>query len=71
MHKLVKMISLLLLLFISTALQAQEAVAENADLMRSNGKIYVVVAVVVTILLGLFAYVFNLDRKISKLEKNS
>ncbi|MBI2274677.1 MAG: CcmD family protein [Bacteroidetes bacterium] len=65
------MISLLLLLASSSAVKAQEAVAENADLMRSNGKIYVVVAVVVTILLGLFAYVFNLDRKISKLEKNS
>lgn len=71
MHKGIKMLSLLLMLVISSAVQAQEAVAENADLMRSNGKIYVVVAVVVTILLGLFAYVFNLDRKISKLEKNS
>jgi CcmD family protein len=71
MHKGIKMLSLLLLLASSSAVKAQEAVAENADLMRSNGKIYVVVAVVVTILLGLFAYVFNLDRKISKLEKNS
>lgn len=72
MNKRVKMMGLLLLLVISTSLQAQETVAEDtAGLMRSNGKIYVVVAVVVTILLGLFAYVFNLDRKISKLEKNS
>ncbi|HEY1017915.1 MAG TPA: CcmD family protein [Sediminibacterium sp.] len=71
MHKGIKMLNLLLLLASSSAVKAQEAVAENADLMRSNGKIYVVVAVVVTILLGLFAYVFNLDRKISKLEKNS
>ncbi|HNH23111.1 MAG TPA: hypothetical protein PLY26_13230 [Ferruginibacter sp.] len=37
--------------------------------MRSNGKIYVVVAVCLTILLGLFLYVFSIDRKISKLEK--
>jgi len=71
MHKGIKMLCLLLFLASSTAVKAQEAVAENADLMRGNGKIYVVVAVVVTILLGLFAYVFNLDRKISKLEKNS
>jgi len=72
MNKRVKMMGLLLLLVISISLQAQETVAEDtAGLMRSNGKIYVVVAVVVTILLGLFAYVFNLDRKISKLEKNS
>lgn len=72
MNKVVKTVSLLLLLMISINLQAQETVVEDtASLMRSNGKIYVVVAVVVTILLGLFAYVFNLDRKISKLEKNS
>ena len=42
---------------------------EMADAMRSNGKIYVVVAVVLTILLGLFIYLFRLDRKITKLEK--
>lgn len=37
--------------------------------MRSNGKIYVVVAVVVTILLGLIMYLVNLDKKITRLEK--
>jgi hypothetical protein len=42
---------------------------EMADTMRSNGRIYVVVAVMTTILLGLILYVFRLDRKISKLEK--
>ena len=41
----------------------------TASIMRSNGKIYVVVAVVLTILIGLLAYVIRLDRKISKLEK--
>lgn len=44
--------------------------AEMADTMRSNGRIYVVVAVVVTILLGLILYVIRLDRKISNLEKS-
>jgi CcmD family protein len=43
---------------------------EMADGLRANGKIYVVIIVVVTILLGLFAYVIRLDRKISRLEKN-
>jgi len=42
-----------------------------ASVMRSNGKIYVVVAVVLTILFGLIAYLIRLDRKISKLEKES
>ncbi len=40
-----------------------------ADVMRSNGKIYIVVAVCLTILVGLFLYVFMIDRKISKIEK--
>jgi uncharacterized membrane protein len=41
-----------------------------ADTMRSNGKIYVVVAVCITILVGLFIYVFIIDKKISRFEKN-
>jgi uncharacterized membrane protein len=40
-----------------------------ANSMRSNGKIYVVVAVLTTILVGLIAYLVRLDKKISKLEK--
>jgi len=39
-----------------------------ASIMRSNGKIYVVVAVLLTILIGLILYLINIDRKISKLE---
>ncbi len=55
-------------LFIQTAVFAQEKPA-MADLMRSNGKIYVVVAVCLTILLGLFLYVFIIDRKVGRMEK--
>jgi len=43
---------------------------EMADGLRANGKIYVVIIVVVTILSGLLAYVIRLDRKISRLEKS-
>lgn len=42
---------------------------EMADVMRSSGKIYVVVLVVFVIFLGLFLYLIKLDRKISKMEK--
>lgn len=42
---------------------------EMADQLRANGKIYVVVTVVVIILLGLILYVTRLDRKITRLEK--
>jgi CcmD family protein len=42
---------------------------EMADGLRANGKIYVVVLVLVTILAGVLFYVVRLDRKISRLEK--
>jgi hypothetical protein len=62
-----------LLLTLSTmGVQAQSAMKDSvmADTMRGNGKIYVVIAIILTILSGLFLYVFSLDKKISKLEKN-
>jgi hypothetical protein len=46
------------------------AKGEIDDVMTSNGKIYVVIAVMLTILAGLVLYLVRLDRKISKLEKN-
>ena len=42
-----------------------------ADEMRSKGKIYVVVAVLVTIFIGIILYLIRLDRKITKLEKET
>jgi uncharacterized membrane protein len=66
-----KTILLLLFLINSALVNAQQPPVEMADTMRSNGRIYVVVAVVTTILIGLILYVFRLDRKISRLEKNS
>jgi len=56
-------------LLFSSLIYAQETKPEMADMMRSNGKIYVVVAVCLTILIGLFIYVILIDRKISRLEK--
>lgn len=50
-------------------LLAQQQPVEMADTMRSNGKIYIVVAVCLTILLGLFWYVWRVDCKLSRLEK--
>jgi len=48
--------------------QAENSTIEMADLMRSNGKIYVVVAVLLVIFLGLAIFLFSIDRKVSKLE---
>jgi hypothetical protein len=57
-------------LFFNSLLFAQEPSGTD-EIMRSNGKIYVVVAVCLTILIGLFVYVFLVDRKISKIEKEN
>ena len=42
---------------------------QMAEGMRASGKIYVVVAVVLVVLAGLFIYVVQLDRKLRRLEK--
>jgi hypothetical protein len=56
--------------FLILVSQAQDSSAEMADTFRSNGKIYVVVAVMLTILAGIILYLIRLERKISRLEKN-
>ena len=62
--------AILLLLFtlISFLTSAQQEV-EMADGMRSEGKIYVVVSIILVILIGLFYFLFRMDRKINSLEK--
>jgi len=42
---------------------------EMADKMRSEGKIYVVVLVVVILFVGLLFYTISTDRKVTRLEK--
>jgi hypothetical protein len=70
MRNISRLITLLLLLSSSTLLYAQEK-SGLSNTMRSNGRIYVVIAVILVILAGLVFYLVRLDRKISKLEKNS
>jgi amino acid permease len=76
-----KKIAAFLLVIFSFAVQAQEKIAvtaadysnnevEMADVMRSEGKIYVLVGIIVLIFIGLLAYVIQTDRRVSKLEKN-
>jgi len=45
------------------------AEVEMADQLRADGKIYVVVAVLSIILVGMLVFLFLLDRKIGRLEK--
>lgn len=64
--------SILLLISIivfSVLAKAQNAEPEMADVMRSNGKIYVVVLVLATIFAGIIWYLIRLDKKIGKIEQ--
>lgn len=62
-----RIISLSLLLLSAVTGYAQEV--EMADTMRSEGKIYVVVAILTVILVGLIGYLILLDRKVNRLER--
>lgn len=53
--------------FFTTSVLAQSA--EMADTMRSEGKIYVVVVILLVIFLGLIGYLVLLDRKVTRIEK--
>ncbi len=69
MNSIKKIIGTLLILMMPVLLFAQDDKVDMADVMRDNGRIYVVVAVLLTILAGLILYIIRLDRKISKLER--
>ena len=60
--------ALLLLSFISVFAQDPQSV-EMADALRSSGKIYVVIAIIVVIFAGLAVYLFSIDRRLKKIEK--
>lgn len=60
-----------MLLLSSVQLFAQSNDVEMADVLRSNGKIYVVVICIVIILVGLLIYLFSLDKRLKKIEKKS
>ncbi len=62
-------IAFLGMLLLSAPLIAQmREQPEMADVMRSNGKIYVVVVIAAMVFLGIVVYLINLDRRIKKLE---
>lgn len=61
-----KVMTFLYLMLAATLVFAQ---SESSDFMRSTGKIYVVVAVIVVVFLGIIFFLIRLDRKLTKLEK--
>lgn len=66
MRQISKYFFLVIALFLTSILHAQST--SDAGIMRSNGKILVVMSVVVIIVLGLFIYLLSIDRKITRLE---
>ena len=60
-------ILLALLLGYTTNIYAQSP--EMDDALRSSGKIYVVVVVIAIIFIGLAFYLFSIDRRLKKIEK--
>ena len=72
MHKWFKILMVLFAITMSNVAFAQDVDATDKEgIMRASGKIYVVLAIALTILAGLVLYVMRLDRKISKLEKGN
>jgi len=60
------------MLFLSTFLFAQSNNGvEMADQMRNSGKIYVVIATIVIIFIGLAIYLFTIDRRLKKIEREN
>lgn len=62
--------AMMLSVFVYAQDSLQNEKPQMADALRSDGKIYVVVTVLVIILIGLFLYLVNTDKKISRIEKN-
>jgi CcmD family protein len=67
MNKLTSISVFLTLFLLSHVSNAQQP--EMADTMRSEGKIYVVVAILLIIFAGLIVYLVMLDRKVTRIEK--
>ena len=66
--RLFKSLALAFTFLLSFASQAQNASPEMADVMRANGKIYVVVAVLLIIFVGMIVYLISLDKKANRLQ---
>jgi CcmD family protein len=66
--KRISLLALLLLGYLGAFAQPGQQV-EMADALRGSGKIYVVIAVIVIIFVGLTIFLFSIDRRLKKIEK--
>ncbi|MGB3800554.1 MAG: CcmD family protein [Lewinella sp.] len=68
MHRYPNYLVLLVLTVFSGSLLAQSGAEPAPDFLRSIGKMYVVVAVIVVVFLGLAFYLWRLDRRLTDIE---
>ena len=65
-----KLVSLIMMMLCFVAVKAQNGQdVEMADTMSSSGKIYVVIGTIVIVFTGLAIYLFSIDRRLKKIEK--
>jgi CcmD family protein len=65
-----KVLVLIVLIFSCASVFAQNSTQpEMADVLRSSGKIYVVVTTISIIFVGLAIYLFSIDRRLKKIER--
>ena len=68
-NHLLRFFCLLSALLFPLLTQAQDAAPQMADELRSNGKIYIVLACVLMVLAGMIAFLLILEKRLSRLEK--
>ena len=67
-----RILTLLFIIFQSVQTFSQQSNSvEMATGLRSSGKIYVVVAVISVIFIGLVAYLFSIDKRLKKIEREN
>ena len=59
----------LILSFTLMSMAQNSGGVEMADALRSSGKIYVVVMVIAVIFIGIAIYLFSIDNRLKKIEK--
>ncbi|MBK0381899.1 CcmD family protein [Pedobacter sp. SD-b] len=64
-----KLGSFLIMMLMSVLTFAQDGKVEMADELRSSGKIYVVVTVMLLLFSAFIVYLFTIDKKLKKIEK--
>lgn len=62
--------AILILLFVSVSKMLNAQTANVADQLVENSKLNAVIVVAAIILLGIFIFLFSLDKKIKKLEQD-